>query len=59
MAGMLRSNHAAAPPSRVMNSRRFTAGLPVSDGKDSTALLRCGISIWPISAAGHEPKNSM
>jgi len=26
-----------------------------SDGKDSTAPLRCGISIWPMSAAGQKP----
>jgi len=36
----------------AVNSRRFMAMLPVYDRKDSTALLRCGISIWPISAAG-------
>jgi hypothetical protein len=36
-----------------MNSRRFTASASrASDGKDSTALLRCEISIWPMSAAG-------
>src|SRR5262245_16194849 len=37
------SGHAAAVlPRSVMNSRRFTAGVSrVSDGKDSTALLRC------------------
>src|SRR5262245_6646267 len=25
---------------------------PCFDGKDSTALLRCGISIWPMSQMG-------
>jgi hypothetical protein len=36
-----------------MNSRRFTAGPShASDRKDNTALLRCGISIWPMSLVG-------
>ena len=49
-----RSGQAAAPPSRVMKSRRFTAIPPVlrvSGRKDSTAgdLLRCGISSRSMS----------
>jgi hypothetical protein len=37
---------AAAPPSSVMNSRRFIASASrASNGKDSTAPLRCEISI--------------
>ena len=44
-----------------MKSRRFTspsASHPF-DGKDSTALLRCGISIWPMSGLGHKrPRQS-
>jgi hypothetical protein len=51
------SGHAAAaPPSSVMNSRRFTVrSLPCFRPKDSTArygrrLLLCGISIWLMSA---------
>jgi hypothetical protein len=33
-----------------MNSRRFTASAPRGyGGKVSTAVLRCGISIWPMS----------
>ena len=35
-----------------MNSRCFMAMLPVYDGKDSTALLRCGISNRPMTAPG-------
>src|SRR5262249_44528328 len=36
-------------------SRRFTVSASrASDGKDSTALLRCGISTWPMSALGHQ-----
>jgi hypothetical protein len=47
------SGHVAAPPSNVMNSRRFTPMSPVlPNRKDSTALLRCGISIWSMSLVG-------
>src|SRR5262245_56563889 len=49
---------AAAPPmSVVMKSRRFRASYSrASDRKNSTPrkLLRCGISIWSMSAAGQE-----
>src|SRR6516225_7039234 len=53
------SGHAAVmPPSRVTNSRRFTAsGSRASGKKDSTpgrGLLRCGISIRPMSALGQK-----
>jgi hypothetical protein len=48
------SGDAAAPPSSVMKARRFTDGPShASDRKDNTALLRCGISIWPMSLVGH------
>jgi IS1 family transposase len=55
-----RAASAAAPPSSVMNARRFTASASrASDVKDSTALLRCGISIWAMSAVGHQrPRRS-
>jgi hypothetical protein len=49
------SGHVAAPPSSVMNSRRFAARcLPCFDRKDSTPrharrLLRCGISVGLMS----------
>jgi hypothetical protein len=36
-----------------MNSRRFNASISRASRKDSTALLRCGISIWPMSLVGH------
>ena len=44
----------AAPPSSAMNARRFTAVSPVLRTKDSTAMLRCGISIWLMSAVGQK-----
>jgi len=53
------SGHAAAPLRSVMNSRRFTARcLPCFDRKIAhfgTAgdLPRCGISVCPMSVAGH------
>src|SRR5262245_22422523 len=38
-----------------MKSRRFTASASrASDEKDSTALLRCGISIWLVSLVGQQ-----
>ena len=41
----------------VMNSRRFTAQyLPCSRMKGIGGLLRCGISILPMSASGQDPK---
>jgi hypothetical protein len=47
------SGDAAAPPRSVMKARRFTAGPShASNRKDNTALLRCGISIWPLSLVG-------
>jgi len=39
-----------APPTSWSNE----GGSRVSDGQDSTALLRCGISIWPMSAWGQK-----
>jgi hypothetical protein len=47
-----RGRTAATPPSSVMKSRRFTAQyLPCSEQKEYHRLLRCGISIWPMSAS--------
>ena len=54
-----RGQVAAAPPSSVMNSRRFTDQyLRCLDRKDSTPrwgrrLLRCGISTRLMTAVGH------
>src|SRR5262245_31957842 len=51
------SGHAAALPSSVMNSRRFTERcLPCFEAEDSTPadLLHCGIPKEPLSAVGHE-----
>src|SRR5262249_51380515 len=48
---------AAAPPTRVMNSRRFTAQcLRASTERiaQPEGLLRCAISILPLSALGHQ-----
>jgi len=37
-----------------MNSRRLTASAyRASEEKDTIALLRCRISIWPMRALGH------
>jgi hypothetical protein len=54
---------AAAPPSSVMNSRRFTAQcLRASERQDSTPqlrrrLLRCRISIQLMSQMGHSRRS--
>src|SRR5262245_50910516 len=50
------SGDAAAPPSSVMKSRRFTAQYPPcfrTIGIAHGGLLRCGISIFRLSASGH------
>jgi hypothetical protein len=57
------SGHAAAPPSSVMKSRRFTAQYSrASDGNDSTPQLRqetvrCGISLRAMSVVGQTEKS--
>ena len=55
---------AAAPPSRVMNSRRFTAIASRADQNDSTAqyggrLLRCEIFTRPMTAVGQTRTSSL
>src|SRR5262249_9208387 len=52
------SGHAAAPPSSVMKSRRFTAGASVLPTETRAHIsygrrrLRCGISVRPMTAPG-------
>jgi hypothetical protein len=54
------SGHTAALPRSVMNSRRFTADASLLSieriarlGYGRRRLLRCGISIKPMSEMGH------